>query len=387
MKTTNRTVLVEFLFAVIGLSTSKIASCTNITQATVANELTSLGGKKSFPDRPTRKDIFPTALQHYLQLRPYASSNENASAKLKALYIHLGVEAIENFAQGVTATTTQLLTPQVNDGKLQLLRAVFGSFTPQVRALEDYWDDLLEKRIPTPQTEKSLRADLVNSLVEPHREQVLPKIADDDAVVAKALLTLTPREEKVINLRFGPEGTATKTLEEVGEQFAVTRERIREIESKALRKLRRPERAKILKKLLKPYAETIQEAVQEAIRQTEQQAGAQQVIQIADANNPVQKLIVSSAVDKELLAKRIDELEISVRSYNCLKDAAVQTVLDLVQRTEREMLAQRAFGKKTLYELKAILADGGLQFGMIIEKGELVAPEPPDNTTEGEEEF
>ena len=64
--------------------------------------------------------------------------------------------------------------------------------------------------------------------------------------------TLTPREEKVLRLRFGIEDGRTRTLEEVGREFSVTRERIRQIEAKALRKLRHPSRSKKLKDFLFP---------------------------------------------------------------------------------------------------------------------------------------
>ncbi|MGN0459082.1 MAG: RNA polymerase sigma factor RpoD [Eubacterium sp.] len=89
-------------------------------------------------------------------------------------------------------------------------------------------------------------------------------IPDDDALappdaasrsllkeqLADVLKTLTPREEKVLRLRFGLEDGNPKTLEEVGKEFNVTRERIRQIESKALRKLRHPSRSKKLKDFL-----------------------------------------------------------------------------------------------------------------------------------------
>jgi len=67
---------------------------------------------------------------------------------------------------------------------------------------------------------------------------------------AHVLRTLSPREEKIIRMRFGMEDGSERTLEEIGRSFAVTRERIRQIEAKALRKLRQPSRSRTLKAFL-----------------------------------------------------------------------------------------------------------------------------------------
>ncbi|MGD9018867.1 MAG: RNA polymerase sigma factor RpoD [Desulfuromonadales bacterium] len=73
---------------------------------------------------------------------------------------------------------------------------------------------------------------------------------------AKVLATLTPREERVLRMRFGIGEKSDHTLEEVGQDFAVTRERIRQIEAKALRKLRHPSRAKRLKSFMETGGST-----------------------------------------------------------------------------------------------------------------------------------
>jgi DNA-directed RNA polymerase subunit alpha len=71
---------------------------------------------------------------------------------------------------------------------------------------------------------------------------------------------------------------------------------------------------------------------------------------------------------RNLLKTKVDELELSVRSSNCLRAANIQTLEDLVQKTEQEMLKYRNFGRKSLTELNTILAELGLSFGMDISK-------------------
>ncbi|MBI3931845.1 MAG: DNA-directed RNA polymerase subunit alpha [Acidobacteria bacterium] len=66
----------------------------------------------------------------------------------------------------------------------------------------------------------------------------------------------------------------------------------------------------------------------------------------------------------EKLNKSVDELELSVRSYNCLKNANIRTIGDLVQKTEPEMLKTKNFGRKSLNEIKEILSHMGLSLGM-----------------------
>jgi DNA-directed RNA polymerase subunit alpha len=64
------------------------------------------------------------------------------------------------------------------------------------------------------------------------------------------------------------------------------------------------------------------------------------------------------------LKRSVEELELSVRSYNCLKNADIKTIGELVQKTEAEMLKTKNFGRKSLNEIKEILAEMGLSFGM-----------------------
>ncbi len=102
----------------------------------------------------------------------------------------------------------------------------------------------------------------------------------------------------------------------------------------------------------------------------------------------------------EVLDRSVDELELSVRSYNCLKNANIQTIRDLVQRTEAEMLRTKNFGRKSLNEIKEILGGLGLSFGMkfdaqgrlvggaqpVVPGGGIERLRPEDEEEEGEDE-
>ena len=88
-----------------------------------------------------------------------------------------------------------------------------------------------------------------------------------------------------------------------------------------------------------------------------------------------------AAVYNENLDRSVEELELSVRSYNCLKNANITTIRELVQKTEQEMLKTKNFGRKSLNEIKEILSAMGLSLGMRTdEKGNPLVPpaqEPP----------
>jgi DNA-directed RNA polymerase subunit alpha len=73
-------------------------------------------------------------------------------------------------------------------------------------------------------------------------------------------------------------------------------------------------------------------------------------------------------VANENLSKSVEELELSVRSYNCLKNANIKTIGELVQKTESEMLKTKNFGRKSLNEIKEILSGMGLSLGMTLDE-------------------
>ena len=83
-----------------------------------------------------------------------------------------------------------------------------------------------------------------------------------------------------------------------------------------------------------------------------------------------------SEIRNENLNRSVEELELSVRSYNCLKNANIQTIGELVQKSEAEMLKTKNFGRKSLNEIKEILGTMGLSLGMKIDEHGNAVPNP-----------
>jgi DNA-directed RNA polymerase subunit alpha len=86
-----------------------------------------------------------------------------------------------------------------------------------------------------------------------------------------------------------------------------------------------------------------------------------------DADVPVEVSEQDREAFFEKLGKSVDELELSVRSYNCLKNANIRTIGELVQKSEAEMLKTKNFGRKSLNEIKEILSGMGLSLGMKVD--------------------
>jgi len=108
-------------------------------------------------------------------------------------------------------------------------------------------------------------------------------------------------------------------------------------------------------------------------------------INLDEAEEPKEKEEATDDKDKvkfnENLYRGVDELELSVRSANCLKNADIRYIGELVQKTEAEMLKTRNFGRKSLNEIKDILGEMGLFLGM-----KLPDFQPPDEKIENEKE-
>ena len=104
-------------------------------------------------------------------------------------------------------------------------------------------------------------------------------------------------------------------------------------------------------------------------------------ISLDDPVEQIQELSVEQPklTSNENLEKSVEELELSVRSYNCLKNAEIRTISELVQKTEAEMLKTKNFGRKSLNEIKEILISMGLNLGMRLDQPVATTPLPPES--------
>ena len=166
----------------------------------------------------------------------------------QARTIRIPVHMVETIHK-VTKYSRQMLQELGREPTAEEIGDKIGMSADKVREILKISQDPVSLETPIGEEEDSHLGDFI-----PDDDTPAPADAASSAilreVIERELHTLTPREEHVIKLRFGLYDGRTRTLEEVGKEFDITRERIRQIEAKALRKLRHPSRARHLKGFL-----------------------------------------------------------------------------------------------------------------------------------------
>ncbi|WP_458862461.1 RNA polymerase sigma factor RpoD [Acidaminobacterium chupaoyuni] len=166
----------------------------------------------------------------------------------QARTIRIPVHMVETINK-VIRVSRQLLQELGHDPSPEEIAEEMGIPAEKVREILKIAQEPVSLETPIGEEEDSHLGDFIQDEDAPEPAEVASFTLLKEQLV-EVLKTLTPREEKVLRLRFGIEDGRTRTLEEVGKEFNVTRERIRQIEAKALRKLRHPSRSKKLKDFL-----------------------------------------------------------------------------------------------------------------------------------------
>ena len=166
----------------------------------------------------------------------------------QARTIRIPVHMVETIHK-VSRTARQLLQELGREPNTDEIAERLGMTADKVREIMKIAQDPVSLETPIGEEEDSHLGDFVedNDSPAPSDSASYSLLREQ---LCNILKTLTPREEQVIKLRFGLEDGRPRTLEEVGRKFKITRERIRQIEAKALRKLRHPSRSKTLKDYL-----------------------------------------------------------------------------------------------------------------------------------------
>ncbi len=166
----------------------------------------------------------------------------------QARTIRIPVHMVETIHK-VSRTTRQLLQELGREPTTDEVAEALGMTADKVREIMKIAQDPVSLETPIGEEEDSRIGDFVedNDSPDPSDSASYSLLREQ---LCNILHTLTPREEEVIKLRFGLEDGRPRTLEEVGKKFEITRERIRQIEAKAIRKLRHPSRFKALKDYL-----------------------------------------------------------------------------------------------------------------------------------------
>ena len=166
----------------------------------------------------------------------------------QARTIRIPVHMVETINK-VMRVSRQLLQELGHDPQPEEIAAEINMPVDKVREIMKIAQEPVSLETPIGEEEDSHLGDFISDDDVPEPAEAASFMLLKEQLV-DVLKTLTPREEKVLKLRFGVEDGRTRTLEEVGREFNVTRERIRQIEAKALRKLRHPSRSKKLKDFL-----------------------------------------------------------------------------------------------------------------------------------------
>ncbi len=275
-------------------------------------------------------------------------------------------------------------------------------------------EDYIENRKGKIKSIQDIYYGVINEIKEDYKRKSQGLLSQDTKEIFKnALDTLRDREKKVLEYRFGLIDGQPRTLEEVGEVFRVNRERIRQIEAKALRNLRHPTRSRKLTNIfdyeteleeikrrgnLGSVYDRVMKVIDDSIK------GLESVIEQAKIKEkpitPVNMILLDfhkTAKDSyvtllkrtkrlyeeadinvkakeegeigtkyltSLFSTPITELELSIRSANCMRESNIRTVGELVKRKEEDLLNLRNFGKKSLAEIKGILEKMGLSLGL-----------------------
>jgi len=248
------------------------------------------------------------------------------------------------------------------------------------KVVNKIWEKYLQglcsgKVTELPESVMDLRSTLLKELEEVDRNEIWPIWTDEmSSVLQTAVDKLSENQKTVIQYYCGINSQKPLTLLEIGTLLEVSRERIHQIEMEAIRNLRRSSEVVSLNLQMCPFSELApgrQKDAEEIDRLQKELEKAGEKIDWLSARVIDTDEAIECGYEEELnknLFKPIEDLDLSIRSANCLQNAGIEYIYQLVEKTELEMIKTKNFGRKSLNEIKEILAEMNLNLGMRLPK-------------------
>lgn len=243
------------------------------------------------------------------------------------------------------------------------------------KVVTDFWERYLRclqggSAGEIPQSGRALGLALAAEIEGAKRDKVWPDWTDEMSTILEAIMVerLDDRRRETVRLYYGF-GRCRHPLNEIAERLGVTTSRAGQYGQEALLRIRKDRRFGELRRWMAPFGYLREELVRvdEEMRRLQVELGLanERVFTLEARLQGVSLPPMSESTEwNENLFKRVDELEMSVRAANCLQAAQIEFIYQLVSKTEAELLKTKNFGRKSLNEIKELLAELGLQLGM-----------------------
>ena len=361
----------------LGLSYKQIAKALSCNPLTVRNHVKRMGGVSAItPERVNslkKGDVYVACFGAWI----HGSENEIV---MSALETELGINELRAFAHGLAASMEALSTPMFDDEFKPFARICFGVdgklelTNDGSELIEMLKTNVADGTIEAPQSIDEARLMLTKAHTQSKdREWILTPLPSYMLEICQRALGQLeeehPRRAKVLKLTSGI-GCEQQTLTQIGKDMHLSREHVRLIELTARRIFRHHYRQLLGHRddgcttpaMLSERSQRASEARDRAEEKaTELQILLDSVVMLVGSSghdNLIAKLkSMLGSMSVSDLSKRVDELELSVRAANCLDNAGIEYIYQLVERTEAEMLKTKYFGRKSLNEIKEILAE------------------------------
>jgi hypothetical protein len=376
----------------LGWSSVQIGNGIGWSGQTIKIDLRSWGGADVlFPERPrTLRAVYTATLRYYALHYDF----DNAQSGLEdpvgsAVEAHLEMGQLRAVCQGMSRAYKELCTPICSpelQGYVDLAKDLIDfADQPDIDMFEDWLRAVRDHEVETPGS----TSEAINSFTEffgaqcnrgalmIHAPEALRDLIEGWLIgLAIKDVLYDGRSAVVITGLYGLRGQPKQSLAEIGQVIKVTREFVRQINLRVIRFWRRPS-----------YACQIRRHVRTVDMLEDQLASAEQALVARDASIEelecrIENVCDASRGDIDLLklnelleaesrrrpqknlSKRIDQLELTARSENCLSRDGIEYVWQLVEKTEAELMKINNFGRKSLNEIKEVLAQLGLHLGM-----------------------